>query len=75
MQRFAKVNGAIFRYDIVDPQPSGWVFLHIITERPTIQGPDGKIPPTKTELVAGFPPYLSSYITFYCKEETNGTDQ
>lgn len=77
MRRMARIHatatakGAIFEYDIADPHDNGWLFLHKITERPTVAGPDGKIPPMKTELVAGFSPAMASFVEFYIEEVSN----
>lgn len=77
MKRMARVHatvsskGAIFEYDIADPHTNGWLFLHKITERPTVAGPDGKLPPMKTELVAGFSPATASFVEFYVEGVTN----
>lgn len=63
--------GARFEHDIVDPHPSGWVFLHRITKRFTVAGPNGQVPPAETELVAGIPPHLATFVTFEYEEVPN----
>lgn len=72
MRRMARIHataqtpGAIFEYDILDPNSApGWILLHKVVEKPTVAGPDGKVPPPRTELVAGFPPSMTTFVEFY----------